>query len=261
MTTTQYVDGQPSWIDLGTPDIEAAAAFYRGLLGWSFEAGGPEVGGYGMFRLDGKVVAGGMQVPPEQGPPAWGVYFQTSDAERTTAKVEESGGAVRVKPMQVMDQGSMAIYADPSGAQFGVWQPAANKGLEETMDVGSMVWTELYAGDVTEAKRFYGAVFGWGVSDTEMPGGSVYSMVRPAGTEESSMFGGIVSVDMDAHASGPYWQPYFTVEDADAIVARTEALGGTVRGAAADVPDVGRIAQLADAHGARFAVIKPLPRQ
>ena len=32
---TAYVNGVPSWIDLATPDPEAAQAFYAELFGWT----------------------------------------------------------------------------------------------------------------------------------------------------------------------------------------------------------------------------------
>jgi predicted enzyme related to lactoylglutathione lyase len=31
---TSYTPSTPCWIDLSTPDIEAAAEFYGGLFGW-----------------------------------------------------------------------------------------------------------------------------------------------------------------------------------------------------------------------------------
>lgn len=57
MLTTRFVDGSPNWLDLGTPHLDAAVSFYSGLFGWQFQTGGPEVGGYGLFQLDGKSVA------------------------------------------------------------------------------------------------------------------------------------------------------------------------------------------------------------
>ena len=58
----------------------------------------------------------------------------------------------------------------------------------------------------------------------------------------------------------PRWIPYFDAADADDIAARVQANGGSVLMPAADVPDVGRIAWLADPFGAPFAVLKPSPR-
>ncbi len=53
------------------------------------------------------------------------------------------------------------------------------------------------------------------------------------------------------------WQLYFWVADVDSAVARARALGGAVTWPAMDVPDVGRVAGLADPAGAIFAVGTP----
>ena len=56
---THHEPGTPSWVDLGSPDPTAAAAFYGGLFGWQAEMDPrPEAGGYGIFTLRGKPVAG-----------------------------------------------------------------------------------------------------------------------------------------------------------------------------------------------------------
>ena len=36
---SSYVNGTPCWVDLGTPDVPAAVAFYKGLFGWEIEIG------------------------------------------------------------------------------------------------------------------------------------------------------------------------------------------------------------------------------
>ena len=76
------------------------------------------------------------------------------------------------------------------------------------------------------------------------------------------MFGGVVDkADDPVEAQAPsYWLPYFEVADTDAAVEKTREGGGTVRMPATDLPDVGRIAKLADPYGARFAVIKSAQR-
>ncbi|MFJ6572583.1 VOC family protein [Streptomyces sp. NPDC091292] len=257
MLTTRYVNGAPNWLDLGTPDLEGALSFYGGLFGWTFLSAGPEAGGYGMLQLSGKTVAGAMTVTPDQGPPSWNVYFQTEDADATAKTAEQAGGSVVFQPMDVMDQGRMAFLADSRGVGFGIWQPAANPGLDTVTEPGSLCWTELYTPDVDAAKEFYGTVFDWVTTDVPFPGGT-YTTVRPATGGDTSMFGGLVPVDMDpAEAqAGPYWLPYFEVTDPDATVAKAQEIGGTVRVPATDIPDVGRFAKLADRSGVRFAVIK-----
>ncbi|MGY0019969.1 VOC family protein [Streptomyces sp. YJ-C3] len=262
MITTDFVTGSPNWMDLGTPDLDGAISFYGGVFGWRFRSAGPDAGGYGMFQLDGRTVAGAMTVTPDQGGPAWSVYFQSADADATAKAVEQAGGAVLFRPMDVMDQGRMAILADPAGAAFGIWQPGVNKGLDHVTEDGGLNWVELYTPDVAAAKDFYGVVFGWGAFDVEFPGGT-YTTVSPAGTDENGMFGGVVPLDSDpAEAgAGPHWTPYLHVPDVDATAGKVQELGGTVRSAPVSLPGVGRIAKLADPYGAGFAVIKGDPEQ
>ncbi|NEE17979.1 VOC family protein, partial [Streptomyces sp. SID7499] len=76
MISPTFLDGAPDWVDLGTPDLDAATAFYRELFGWDLVPGGPEVGGYGMLTLDGRYVGGVMTVSEEEAPSAWSVSFQ-----------------------------------------------------------------------------------------------------------------------------------------------------------------------------------------
>ncbi|MFE7117681.1 VOC family protein, partial [Streptomyces sp. NPDC057654] len=57
MLTTDHVLGAPVRVDLATPDVEAAAAFYGALFGWEFELAGPAAEGRGVFRLGGLVAA------------------------------------------------------------------------------------------------------------------------------------------------------------------------------------------------------------
>lgn len=125
MEMTSYEPGTPSWVDLGTPDQDAATAFYEGLFGWDVPEGPPEAGGYRMCMLRGTPVAGmGPQMNPDM-PPWWTTYVSVADADATTAAVTANGGHVLMPPMDVLDVGRMAIFMDPAGAMFSVWQPLA----------------------------------------------------------------------------------------------------------------------------------------
>ncbi len=46
MEMTSYEPGVPSWVDVGTPDLDKAAAFYSDLFGWDCPEGPAEAGGY-----------------------------------------------------------------------------------------------------------------------------------------------------------------------------------------------------------------------
>ncbi|GHH35476.1 putative enzyme related to lactoylglutathione lyase [Streptomyces umbrinus] len=124
-----------------------------------------------------------------------------------------------------------------------------------------MCWVELYTPDIAAAAAFYYSVLGLETSAMPFPGGT-YTCLNPAEGGEDSMFGGVVPLadDPTEQETGAYWLPYFEVADTDALVAKAEELGGTVRMPATSVEGVGRIAKLADPYGARFAVIKSEPQ-
>ncbi|QIP83536.1 VOC family protein [Streptomyces sp. Tu 2975] len=259
MLSAPYVTGSPNWIELGTPDVEGAKAFYGQVFDWTFVSAGPDAGGYGMFQLDGRTVAAAMTVPPEKGPPGWNVYFQTPDADAMVKAVEQRGGSVVVRPMDVFDQGRMTICLDPAGAAFAGWEPGRNKGLDRVSDVGALGWLELFTPDLAFALTYYGDVFGWEASQMPMPDGSgYYTMVRPGGAAQDTTFAGVLQMSADRleASGGPYWLAYFGVEDCDASVARAQELGAEIKRTPVDVEGVGRFAKLADPAGARFAVVQ-----
>ncbi|MCA1387418.1 hypothetical protein I6F34_42410, partial [Bradyrhizobium sp. BRP05] len=85
-----------------------------------------------------------------------------------------------------------------------------------------------------------------------------YKVLSPAeGDLRATTFGGIAPV-MDASQPSS-WTPYFGSSDVDAVVARATAAGASVLMGPESVPDVGRIAWLADPFGAPFALIKGEP--
>lgn len=261
MLTTRFVEGSPDWMDLGTPDVEGAKAFYAAVFGWDFEAGGPETGGYGMFTREGKTVGGAMTVTEEQAKPSWSVYFRSSDADATARAVREAGGTVAFEPMDVLEYGRMAGFTDRAGAYFAVWQPKRNPGLGVVNERGSLCWAELYTPDVPAAAAFYDAVFGWETVRTPYPGGGgAYTVIRPAEGGDESTFGGLVPLDAVPvrAAVGPHWLPYIEVGDCEATVATVERLGGKLTLEPMEMEGVGTFAHVADPSGAAFAVIRSI---
>lgn len=257
MLTTDFVAGAPNWIDLGSPDVEASTAFYTTVFGWQYQSAGPDSGGYGFFLLDGKMVAAVGPLTEAGSKPSWTVYFNTADANDTTKAVEAAGGTVRVAPTDVFTEGRSAAYTDPTGAQFAVWQPGDTKGLEAVTDPGTLTWTELHTVDVTAAKAFYNAVFGWNTEDMPM-GDFTYTVVAPSGGGEKESQGGMMQLSPEMAAGGMVtrWVPYFEVEDPDGVAAEATKRGGIVAAVPQDIEGVGRFAVLVDPAGAPFSIIK-----
>lgn len=258
MLSTDYVPGAPNWIDLGSQDTAAAAAFYNGLFGWEFESAGPEAGGYGTFTLGGRTVAALGPLQDATASSAWTLYFDTPDADATTKAVEQAGGTVRFPPMAIAAQGRLAGYTDPTGAEFAVWQPAKLDGLAH-IGLGGLCWTELYTTDAERAKAFYQQIFAWDAEGMPLPeDAGTYHVVSPAGKGQDGSHGGILQLDADKLPDGhSYWQPYFAVDNCDATVAKATEQGGSVLMPATDMQGVGRIALLRDAEGAFFALLSP----
>ncbi|MBZ3904791.1 VOC family protein [Streptomyces griseiscabiei] len=268
MITTDLTPGSPCWLDLGAPDVPAAAAFYRAVLGWEYEPMGggegeePEGEG-GAFRKDGKVIGGLGRLTEEGARPAWMIYYTVTDADDTTRAVERAGGTVRVPPRDLGEWGRMAQYSDPLGGQFAVWQPRGNEGFELADEPGSLSWTELYTTDATAAKEFYGGLFGWTFGDMALPGGGgTYSLITPAGLPEERMQGGVMELrteDLSLADGRPYWHPVFAVADCDTAVAAVTANGGSVQMGPEDAEGVGRLAVCLDPSGADFVLLTPSP--
>ena len=55
----------------------------------------------------------------------------------------------------------MAVFTDPEGAAFCVWQAKEFKGAQVVNEPGSLNFNGLNTRDVEGAKSFYGSVFGW----------------------------------------------------------------------------------------------------
>src|SRR5215203_3409067 len=137
---TSYAPGTPCWVDLGTPDVEAAARFYGELFGWEVPElpTSAEMGGYRRAKMDGADVAGVMPLMQEGQPPAWSTYIAVADADATAAAIVENGGAQIAEPMDVADLGRMALFTDPEGAFFGIWQAGTFAGAERVNEKGAV---------------------------------------------------------------------------------------------------------------------------
>lgn len=248
---SEYAPGTPCWVDLATPDAEAAQKFYRELFGWDYQDMGSDAGGYAMATLDGKQVAGVGPLMGEGMPPMWSTYVATEDADGNAKAVEAAGGKVLAPPFDVMEAGRMGVFADSGGAAVSVWQPNQHKGAELANQPGAFCWNELATRDIDGAKKFYQEVFGWSADTSEFEGMS-YTEWK---LDDKSIGGMLEMGDRYPAEVPPHWLVYFAVEDTDAAVKTVEDHGGKVVAPAMDSP-AGRFAVVTDPAGAAFGVIK-----
>jgi predicted enzyme related to lactoylglutathione lyase len=268
----RYIPGVPCWIDTTQPDPDAAAAFYGDLFGWELERVTPPEDSYRYYvaRLPGgDVAAVGSQ--PEGAPEnaVWNTYVWVEDADETAAKVRDAGGTVLREPGEVGEYGRAAVFADPDGAAFSVWQAKEHRGAAVVNEHGSLNFNDLNTHDVESAKAFYGAVFGWEIIHGAMwalPGyGDFLEQRRPGMRQGMADMGAperfedvVASVRQIPGDQPAHWGVTFAVDDADAIAARAAELGGKVVAPPFDAPWV-RMTVITDPQGATFTASKFVP--
>jgi predicted enzyme related to lactoylglutathione lyase len=248
--------GTVAWVDLATPDLEQSRRFYGELLGWSFVGGeDAETSFYTLAQLGGRNVAGMARRPSMSPfPPAWTVYIATDDVDALARKVADAGGKIVMGPMDVMEEGRMAYFADPTGARFGAWQPRRHAGAQLIDEPGAMTWHEVYTRNAEKARAFYGPVLGVEARPLDAPGVEYWTMQLGPRTA----FGLMQMSDAYFPKEVPsHWNTYFAVRDVEAAAKQVAALGGTVVAPPFDTP-YGRMTAIDDPSGAGFCLITPV---
>jgi predicted enzyme related to lactoylglutathione lyase len=225
----RYPPGTPSWVELRSPDLDASAHFYKGLLGWDTTAGS------GVFTLEGDEVAGLSALEPGARP-GWLTHIAVADTATVEERVEAAGGSVV----------AAGLFSDAEGAVFA----ASQRGAERVNAPGALSMNELRTRSIDVASSFYGDAFGWTVQPIEQGGATVYGSVQLDGRLVAGMLpmGEAFPPALPAH-----WVPYFGVEDLEDAAARALELGAHVLAGPIDVP-AGRFTALADPHGAALAI-------
>jgi predicted enzyme related to lactoylglutathione lyase len=288
-----YIPGVPCWVDTSQPDPDAATDFYGGLFGWEFEDVMPEGSdakyfmarsegsAWSMFDTSGEprsgIVAAVGSIP--EGMPqiaTWNTYIWVDSADETASRVRDAGGSVVMEPFDVMDSGRMAVFTDPEGAAFGVWQAKEFKGAELVNDPGTLNFNGLNTRDVEGARKFYPSVFGWetldlggGMAFWTLPGyGDHLESFQPGLREQVTKMGGPVGfedvvaalnpIPDDQPDTPPHWSVTFATDDADATAEKASELGGKAMVPPFDAPWV-RMTVIADPQGAMFIASKFVP--
>jgi len=241
--------GTPCWVVLVTPDAGRTGPFYAGLFGWSAPAAD---GGFDMITCDGRDVAGFLQLPPEAveagAASRWLIYLATDDIGGSLAAIRPAGGEILAPAFDVGDLGRMAMVADGTGAQFGLWEAGTHPGAV-TGGPGSMTWAELRTRSRASAAGFYEAVFGWEVQAVQAGAETFITCLL-----DEQPVAGMVELGAADGLSPSYWMPYFAVGDCDAAATLADGLGGEVCEAPHDTAGR-RLAVLRDPLGALFYVV------
>jgi uncharacterized protein len=295
-----YIPGVPCWVETSQPDPESATDFYGGLFGWEFEDVMPpssehryfiaryEAKSSSIFDTSGDLRSGdvaALRSIPEAAPPTaiWSTYFWVDSADEAASKVRAADGDVVTEPFDFMNACRMAVFTDPEGAAFGVWEAKKHKGARLVNDPGAPVFNSLNTRDAEGARSFYGSVFGWqtgtiggGAEGWTLPGygdwlerehhPDLRKQMAEAGAPEGfeDVVAGIIPIADDQLDTPPHWSVTFAVADADATAAKATELGGKVIVPPFDAPwstptYTIRITVIGDPQGATFSASKFVP--
>ena len=205
---------------LRTTDLEAARAFYAGLL----EEGAPEI-----VELPEMARARGAK-------PHWLGHL----AAAVLAKAVEdfvARGAVRL--------GGGELLREPNGAILAVTTPQQPARRD-------VVWQQLLVGDPARAARDYGELFGMkpGARMELAEHGSFDQFGWGSGDEPAGSIGDLTG---KPHIH-PQWLFFFRAADLDAAMRYVREKGGSVLGPT-DLPDGRRVAVCDDPQGAAFGLM------
>jgi uncharacterized protein len=248
---TKHEPGTFSWTDLSTSDVDAAINLYTDLFGWEVTKEDlPDGSVYVMFRLNGKDVAAASTLREDQPdiPPHWNVYVTVENAEQTAKQAEAAGGSIVAPAFDVLEYGRMAVVADPTGAAFSVWEPKLNIGAQVLGETGTLSWSELLTTDTGKAGAFYADLFGYELQPYGPEG--TYTLFVKGETQIAGMM-------TAQEGMRPNWGIYFATEDVDGVADKVTGAGGQIYMAPEDMPEVGRMAVVADPQGAAFGVVNP----
>jgi predicted enzyme related to lactoylglutathione lyase len=109
-----------AWFEVGTPDVDAAKAFYGPLFDWSFAADGTYtlITAPGADGPSGGIFNTGGNIPP------YAVFVvRVADVAATAARAEGLGGKIVVTPMTLEDGMVVAYLTDPNGSLFALFSP------------------------------------------------------------------------------------------------------------------------------------------
>jgi predicted enzyme related to lactoylglutathione lyase len=258
MTETTSPKGKFAWYEWMGDDVEAAAKFYRAVVGWNIQENNMAGFPYSIASTNGHGVAGMMKIPDDAkamgAPPCWTGYVWVEDVDAAAKSLTAAGGSLKKRPADIPNVGRFAVVADPYGAMFMLFRdaggnpppppPAGTPGL-----VG---WRELHAGDGAGAFKFYSEQFGWKKEgEFDMGPMGIYHLFGSAPGESGGM------MTRMPETPGTFWVYYFNVDAIDAAVERIKANGGQIVHGPMEVPTGQWVVQGLDPQGAFFALLAP----
>jgi predicted enzyme related to lactoylglutathione lyase len=217
--------GKFVWNDLLTKDLTAARAFYTSMFGWTYREQTREGRPYLIAELQGKPVAGLLDVHDlKDADPQWVSFVSVQDVDAVVKQVTDAGGKVLVAARAVKVGGRAAVVADPQGAPLGVARLTGGDPVDAGEPViGRFFWAEYLAKDGPQALEFYKKLLGYEATETDSTPGIHYFLLK-----RDRMRAGLFQLPDTVSGVRPNWLPYVRVADPAAEADKAKSLGGKV---------------------------------
>jgi predicted enzyme related to lactoylglutathione lyase len=249
--TNARLPGKFVWVDLLTPDVARAAAFYGKLFGWSFK----RIGDYTLAFLGDEPMAGMVRVAAKTGErrqARWVGYISVPDVSAAQRQIVSQGGKVLVGARSFPKRGDLAVFADREGAIFGVLSSSSGDVEDFLREAGDWIWAQFLSRQGETAAKFYASIAGSTILEAPKPDGSKRWFLVSQGYARAS----IIELPRNRTDTGPGWLGYIRVSDVASTIALAGKLGGRVL--VSPRPDLfdGKVALIADPNGAVFGVLQ-----
>ncbi|WP_236794012.1 VOC family protein [Amycolatopsis sp. GM8] len=247
--------GMPCWVELATPDEDAAQRFYTGLFGWNFHLNRDPAtanGRYLIASLGARDVAGIYRAAAGQ-PSLWMVNISVHSVANAAEWTEHLGGTVTLEPVEIPERGSIVHVTDPAGAPAVFWQPTPTWDFL-TGAPGTFANADLNTHYGDAADGFFCRLFNY--SSRQIGDSRGVDYVEWILDQQPVLYRYVMGPEYPAETL-PHWMVYFDVDPArgtDATAGHAIMLGGRVIVEPYDSP-WGRISVIADPGGGVFSVI------
>ena len=240
----KWLNGKVVWHDLVTPDLEGAKSFYGGLFGWTFDDVSDD---YTVVTNGGRLIGGMAQLKSPDYTSYWVPLVSVDDVDRAVDATVAAGGERLVKSFNVPGRGRVGVLRDPRGAAFGVVKTTQGDPVDRVPAVGDWIWNEVWTDDVAASGSFYQKRLGYDLKE-ETVDGVEHTLLT---TEIVPRVGLVKKSDPEIPN---LWVAYVRVADVEATVAKARSVGEPLLLAPTMEVRNGRVAIIADPHGAGFVV-------
>jgi uncharacterized protein len=253
--TNIRLPGKFVWVDLMTPDVERAEAFYGKLFGWNFRKVVAGDSAYTLAFLGEEPMAGIVRLSAKGGErkqARWIGFISVPNVSEAQLLVVSQGGKVLVGARSFPKRGELAVFADREGAIFGVMSSSTGDVEDFLTETGDWIWAQFLSRDGEKAATFYASIGGSSVLEAPKPDGAKRWLLVSQGYARAS----IVEIPRNRADARPGWLGYVRVADVGSTVALAQQLDGRVVVAPRAELFDGKVALIADPSGAIFGVLQ-----